>query len=272
MSATTTGPGHHGKPDLELLPFGKEHLEGALRLSQEISWPCRLEDWACALELGQGFVLIDGAGSVVATAAWWACGDEHVSAGMIIVAKAAQGRGHGTRLMDALLAAAYPRTLTLNATAKGLALYERRGFFRTGVIQRHQGVPCERHWAPPASLGRSIGASDVDTVVGLDPQATGWARRQMLDRLFQASDCQVLVREGQRRGCAISRLIGREHFIGPMAAGSAADVRALIESTLARLEQVLVRLDTQMSAVKGLITAEVMDGRAALSRDGAAPR
>ncbi|MEO8060322.1 MAG: GNAT family N-acetyltransferase [Burkholderiales bacterium] len=252
MTATTTRPGHRGNDDVVLVPFAKEHLKGALRLSQEMSWPYRLKDWSFALELGQGFVLLDGARSVIATAAWWACGDERASAGMIIVAKAAQGRGHGTRLMDALLAAAHPRTIALNSTAEGLALYERRGFVRTGVSQLRQGAPDERHPAPPASRVRSMAAPDVEAVVRLDRQATGWARRQMLDRLFQASDCRVLVREGEPRGCSISRLFGRGHVNGSMVAKGAADARASTEgAALARLAQVFVRFDTAATSQLG---------------------
>jgi GNAT superfamily N-acetyltransferase len=251
MTATTTRHCHHNNDDVVLIPFAKEHLEGALRLSQEISWPYRLEDWAIALELGHGFVLLEGAGSVIATAAWWAYGEDHAAAGMIIVAKAAQGRGHGARLMDALQAAAHPRTITLNLTAEGLALYEKRGFLRIGAIQQRRGVPDERQPTPPASLVRSMAASDVEAVAPLDRQATGWARRRMLDRLIQASDCHVLVREGEPRGCAISRLFGRGHVIGPMVAQSAADARASIEGALARLAQVFVRVDTLATSQLG---------------------
>jgi ribosomal protein S18 acetylase RimI-like enzyme len=251
MTATVTRPGHHDPDDVVLVPFANEHLEGALQLSQEMSWPYRIEDWAFALELGQGFVLQDSAGTVIATAAWWAYGEVHASAGMIIVAKAAQGRGHGARLMDALLAAAQPRTITLNSTAEGLALYERRGFVRIGAIQQHQGVPDQRHEAPPASLVRSMAASDVEAVARLDRQATGWARRQMLDRLIQAGDGHVLVRDGEPRGYAISRLFGRGHVIGPVVAESAADARALIEAALAQLGQVFVRVDTAATSQLG---------------------
>jgi ribosomal protein S18 acetylase RimI-like enzyme len=251
MTATATRPGHHDNDDVVMVPFAKEHLEGALTLSQEMSWPYRLEDWAFALELGQGFVLCNSAGTVIATAAWWACGDDHASAGMIIVAKAAQGRGNGARLMDALLAATHPRTITLNSTAEGLALYERRGFVRIGVIQQHQGVPNERHQAPPASLVRAMAASDVEAVARLDRQATGWARRQMLDRLIQAGDGHVLVRDGEPRGYAISRLFGRGHVIGPVVAESAAEAHALIEAALARLGHVFVRVDTAASSQLG---------------------
>ena len=241
-------PGAH---DAVLLPFATEHLESALQLSQEMSWPYRLEDWAFALELGQGFVLRNGAGTVIATAAWWAYGGTQASAGMIIVAKAAQGRGHGARLMDALLAAVHPRTITLNSTTEGLALYERRGFVRTGVIRQHQGVPDERHQTPPANLVRAMAPSDVEAVARLDRQATGWARRQMLDRLIRAGDGHVLVRDGEPRGYAISRLFGRGHVIGPVVAESAADARALIEAALARLGQVFVRVDTAATTQLG---------------------
>ena len=251
MTATTTRPGHRGHDDVVLLPFAKEHLEGALRLSQEMSWPYRLEDWAIALELGQGFVLRDSAGTVIATAAWWAYGEDHASAGMIIVAKAAQGRGYGARLMDSLLAAAQPRTITLNSTAEGLALYERRGFVRIGDIQQYQGVPHERPQAPAASLVRAMAASDVEAVARLDRLATGWARRRMLDRLIQAGDGHVLVRDREPRGYAISRLFGRGHVIGPVVAESATDARTLIEAALARLGRVFVRVDTSATSQLG---------------------
>ena len=71
MTATAIPARHHDNDDVVLVPFAKEHRESALRLSQEMSWPYRLEDWAFALELGEGFVLRNGAGTVIATAAWW---------------------------------------------------------------------------------------------------------------------------------------------------------------------------------------------------------
>jgi GNAT superfamily N-acetyltransferase len=252
MNATAPRSGPRDHDDAVLLPFAKEHLPGALRLSQEMSWPYRLEDWAIALELGRGFVLCNSAGAVIATAVWWPYGEDHASAGMIIVAKSAQGRGHGARLMDALLAAAHPRTLTLNSTAEGLTLYERRGFVRVGVIQQHQGIPHEHHPAPAAGLVRAMTASDGEAVARLDRQATGWERRHMLDRLFQAGHGHVLVRDdGEPRGYAISRPFGRGQVIGPVVAECPADARALIEAALAGLGQVFVRIDTAAHAQLG---------------------
>ena len=98
------------RDEVKLVRFTRAHLAGGLKLSQEMGWPYCLEDWKVALELGQGFAL-EQAGEVIGTALWWPYGETHASTGMIIVAKAAQGRGHGALLMDVLLAAARPRTI-----------------------------------------------------------------------------------------------------------------------------------------------------------------
>jgi GNAT superfamily N-acetyltransferase len=247
MIATSTRPGRHDNDVVVLRPFGDEHLAGALRLSQEMSWPYRLEDWALALDLGQGLVLCDGAGAVIGTAVWWAYGEHHASAGMIIVAKAAQGRGHGARLMDALLSAAHPRALTLNSTAEGLALYARRGFVGIGVIHQHQGLPELLHQPPQRDLVRALTSSDVEAIARLDRECTGSDRRAMLQRLVQVGDGHLLVRDGAARGYAIARRFGRGHVIGPVVADSPADARALIEAAIERLGQTFVRVDTSAS-------------------------
>lgn len=250
MTVAATRAGHRENDDVILVPFAKAHLQGALKLSQEMAWPYRLEDWAIALALGQGFVL-ESAGEVIGTALWWAYGEDQACAGMIIVAKAAQGHGYGARLMDALLAAARPRAITLNSTAEGLALYKRRGFVPIGVIHQHHGVPMERHDAPPPSLVRAMAPSDFEAIASLDREATGWARRQMLQRLVQGGDGYALLRDGVPRGYAICRLFGRGHVIGPVVAESPADARALIEAPLARLGSVFVRVDTSATSQLG---------------------
>ena len=140
MTIAATQAGDRENQDVALVPFARSHLEGALKLSQEMSWPYLLKDWEFALQLGRGFV-VTSAGAVVGTALWWPYGETHASAGMIIVSKTVQGRGYGARLMDALLAAARPRIITLNSTAEGMALYQRRGFVPIGIIHQHQEFP-----------------------------------------------------------------------------------------------------------------------------------
>ncbi|MGY8676658.1 GNAT family N-acetyltransferase [Bradyrhizobium sp. UFLA05-153] len=249
MTAAAYPVGHCDNEDVVLLPFARSHLEGALKLSQEMSWPYRIEDWDVALQLGNGFVL-ERAGTVIGTAAWWPYGETHASAGMIIVAKAAQGRGYGARLMDALLASAGPRTIALNSTAEGIMLYRRRGFVPTGIIHQYQGIPNGSHEPPRSGLRPMVG-SEFEAIARLDRAATGLERRQLLNRLFDSGNGYVLLRDGILRGYAISRLFGSGHVIGPVVAESPTDARALIEFTIVRLGPVFARIDTPASSQLG---------------------
>ena len=249
----TTAAYQAGERDSEvavLVPFARAHLEGALKLSQEMSWPYRLEDWDIALQLGKGFVL-ERAGTVIGTAAWWPYGETHASAGMIIVAKAAQGRGYKAQLMDALLTSARPRTIALNSTVEGITLYRRRGFVPTGIIHQHQGIPRQSHETPRSGLLRPMAASEFEAIARLDRTATGLERRQLLNGLFDSGDGYVLLRDGILCGYAISRLFGRGYVIGPVVAESPTDARALIEFAIARLGPVFVRIDTPASSQLG---------------------
>jgi GNAT superfamily N-acetyltransferase len=250
MATAATQAGDRENEDVALVPFARSHLEGALKLSQEMSWPYLLKDWEFALQLGSGFV-VTSAGAVVGTALWWPYGDTHASAGMIIVSKAVQGRGYGARLIDALLAAARPRIITLNSTTEGLALYARRGFASIGMLHQHHGIPSHRRDMPSLGDVRTMVPSDFGAIVGLDHEATGWTRREMLSRLIEVGDGYVLLRDGIPRGYAISRLFGRGHVIGPVVAESPADARALIEAALAPLGSVFVRVDTSTASQLG---------------------
>ena len=87
--------------------------------------------------------------------------------------------------------------------------------------------------------------------MGLDHEATGWTRREMLNRLIEVGDGYVLLRDGIPRGYAISRLFGRGHVIGPVVAESPTDARALIEAALAPLGSVFVRVDTSATSQLG---------------------
>ncbi|CCD85155.1 Conserved protein of unknown function; Putative GCN5-related N-acetyltransferase [Bradyrhizobium sp. ORS 285] len=229
--------------DVSLVPFSAHHLPGALKLSQDLRWPYRIEDWAFALQLGHGFVL-ERDGEVIASAAWFPYGEDCATMGMIIVSGAAQGRGYGARLMDALLAAAGPRTVLLNSTPEGQLLYTRRGFQPAGTIHQHQGNPVGRFEAPPLDVVRPLASSDVEAVARLDAEATGFQRRPLLERLLEVGDAQVLLRNGDVAGYVISRLFGRGHVVGPVIAPTVDEARLLIKAALSRLEDRFVRIDT----------------------------
>ncbi|WP_336744376.1 GNAT family N-acetyltransferase [Aureimonas altamirensis] len=232
--------------EVAMVPFSARHLPGAHKLSLDLRWPYRLDDWAFAIELGQGFVL-ERQGEVLGTAAWFPYGDTCATIGMIIVADSVQGRGYGARLMDALLAAAGPRTILLNATPEGQALYLRRGFRPVGTIHQHQGVvPATFEAASTADIVRPMVPEDFDAMLRRDREATGFERRPLLERLLDVGEADVLRRDGEVAGYAVSRVWGRGHVVGPVVAPTPQDARLLIEAALSRLRGRFVRIDTDV--------------------------
>ncbi|AWB24456.1 N-acetyltransferase [Methylobacterium currus] len=240
---TATLPDHRTAADpVALVPFAAAHLPGALALSQEMAWPYRREDWEFALRVGRGFAL-ERDGAVIGTAAWFPDDADHASIGMIIVAGAAQGRGYGTRLVEALLGAAGPRTLLLNSTTEGRALYARYGFTPVGTVRQHQGPYRRRPAETPDPGVRAMAPEDIEATARLDREATGFARRPLLERLIAAGEGFVLLRDGAPAAYAIARPFGRGHVIGPVVAGSPDEARRLIAAALTRLDGRFVRID-----------------------------
>ena len=178
--------------------FAKAHLPGALKLSQEMSWPYRIEDWAFALKVGQGFVL-ERAGEVIGTAAWFPYGDTHATVGMIIVRRlrgADSGGGWSTRYSMRRRA-----NHLLNSTAKA-------GRCTSAAASSHRyhppvsGHSQGRHETPPPDVGRAMEPSEFDAVARLDGQATGeWGPllRRLLQRRGAGSSSRR--RAGRLRDC-----------------------------------------------------------------------
>jgi GNAT superfamily N-acetyltransferase len=217
-------------------------VPGALKLSQEIGWPYRREDWEFAAALGHGLVL-ERAGEVIGTAMWWNYGEAYASAGMIIVTASAQGSGYGSRLFNGLLEATGGRDVLLNSTEEGLALYKRRGFTAWGIVLQHQGplnvavTPSARDDLRPATL------SDLPAIQAFDKRATGMPRPSMVVALADVGKVVVIDRGGRLAGYAIARRWGRGYVIGPVAAESAEDAQRLILAQLSNLHGQFVRID-----------------------------
>lgn len=227
---------------IELQPFEPAFLPGALRLSQEMGWPYRLEDWAFAARLGQGLALVREH-EVIGTAMSWPYGEDFASVGMIIVTASAQGGGNGSRLFDGLLKALDGRNILLNSTDEGMALYQRRGFVPWGQVHQHQGVPATSFRRREGDGIRPAAVADLPAIQAFDQRATGLSRTSMVAALCGAGNILVLERAGRLAGYAIARRFGRGYVIGPCAAESADDARRLIEAHLVMLQGEFVRLD-----------------------------
>ncbi|KJF69705.1 GNAT family N-acetyltransferase [Rhizobium nepotum] len=228
--------------DISLSRLEPRHLAGALKLSQEFSWPYRFEDWEFAASLGDGFVL-EQAGEVVGTALWWCYGAHHATAGMIIVTARVQGGGQGSRLFNALLEATQDRDILLNATEEGLPLYQRRGFSPWDKILQHQAVLTV---APDTEFHEDIRPAtgdDLKAIQAFDERAIGMPRQQLVTALADIGDTLVIVQGDDLLGYAIARKFGRGYVIGPVAANNADDAKRLIRAHLAKLGGQFVRID-----------------------------
>jgi GNAT superfamily N-acetyltransferase len=170
----------------QLITFGPEHLEGAVRLSQQAKWPHRLDDWRMALELSKGLVAVAANGtSIIGTILVTPYKENVATINMVVVDEMARGRGLGRRLLDAAMTLAGSRALRLIATRDGLPLYEKLGFRNTGMIVQYQG----HVRTIEASAGaRAAKARDIPAIAGIDRMAFG-ADRESLIRRWAALRC-----------------------------------------------------------------------------------
>ncbi|HET6970268.1 MAG TPA: GNAT family N-acetyltransferase [Phenylobacterium sp.] len=218
------------------------HLPQALALSQALQWPYRLEDWAFAVALGRGFAVeIDA--RLAGTALWWPYGQDHASAGMIIVAADAQRMGIGRALMEALLADAAGRSMILNSTREGFSLYGSLGFVERGHVRQHQAVLTQAPAPGPGSTARPFRPTDLEAIRRLDRAASGMERTTLIDALFGIGEVMVLERDGAVCGYGCARRWGRGVVIGPVVAETGAAARGIISALAAPHAGQFVRVD-----------------------------
>lgn len=220
-----------------------DHMAQAHGLSQALNWPYRLEDWKFAHALGRGFA-VEADGQLVGTALWWPYGDTFATIGMIIVSPHAQRQGIGGRLMDALLADAAGRRMTLISTKDGEALYTKLGFIPFGIVTQHQAVLAKVPRIDPAVPVRAALAEDVAAIESVDQRASGMDRKRLLAALLPIADTVVVERDGAIVGYGCVRRWGRGVVIGPVIARDQADARAIIATLASGHEGSFVRIDT----------------------------
>jgi len=232
--------------------FAAGDVAAAHRLSLEVGWPHRVEDWQFVHRLGAGHVASDG-DDVVGTVLTWKHDRRHASLGMVIVAPQSQGRGIGKKLMRLALRDLAGRSVMLNATPPGRPLYEKLGFREVDSVEQHQGT-VER--LPVASLAagerlRPVGASDAAKLVALARKATGITRARAITRLLAEGNGIVLARGEEVLGFALLRRFGRGHVIGPVVAPDAGRAAALVGHWVGMHPGTFLRIDVPGSSGLG---------------------
>ncbi len=230
-------------PSIILRPLAPRDLDAAHALSRSVSWPHRGEDWRTMAGLGAGVVAVDASGLLHGVALWWAQGTDFATLGMVIVSPVLQRSGIGRRLMAAIVEAAAPRRIQLNATAEGLRLYQSFGFEEVGGIHQHHGVLSEA--ARPVAPGtrvRTLTDGDHPALRALDRAASGADRTAILDALLPLSRGHAVDREGRLAGFVLARDFGRGRLLGPLVAEDEPTALALL-STAAVSEGGFLRAD-----------------------------
>ena len=232
--------------------LGRKDLAAAHKLSLDVRWPHRLEDWEFVHRLGAGHVATDE-GAVVGTVLTWKHDVRNATLGMVIVDPRMQGRGIGKRLMRLALRDVTGRAVMLNATRAGLPLYEKLGFRAIDEVEQHQGIARR---VPAIALGRGerlrpVGASDATALAALATRAAGLSRARVVRRLLEAGKGIALASGENIVGFAMLRRFGRGLSIGPVVAPDAACARALVSHWVAMHPGKFMRIDIPASSKLG---------------------
>ena len=205
-------------------------LPAAPRLSTQAGWNQVKADWRRLLALWPGTCLAGRvAGQLIATATVALYG-QLGWVGMILVDERHRGRGHGTAMLDAALAAgvdAGARAFGLDATDLGRPLYLKRGFRDVGRIDRWVLEPSASATSAPSPAWirqkrRTPLGREWDALLRADRAAVGAVRAGLLDQLWNEGSAWVSVRAGDAdapvQGFAFARPGRLGDHVGPVIA------------------------------------------------------
>ena len=192
------------------------------------------------LALGEGFGLVDGVGTIVATSLalpFASGGFGWIS--MVLVTEPHRRRGLATRLMESAMRSLASRRLTaiLDATPAGREVYRLLGFEDTWGIERMQCLAAPKLAdAPPAAV-RPMTDADWDAVRALDAAAFGADRTDLIAALRARLPQAAMVSEsiGGINGFLLGRDGRLASDLGPCVADSEATAIALLAAGLKKV-------------------------------------
>jgi GNAT superfamily N-acetyltransferase len=230
----STDPGRSALTELRL---GAGHIPGCVALSAEARWNQTADDWRTMLELGEGFGLVDGGGTLVATSLalpFASGGFGWIS--MVLVTESRRRQGLATRLMESAMRALAAQGLTaiLDATPAGREVYRLLGFEDTWGIDRMQCLTAPKPVPAPQRAIRPMTNADWPAVCALDARGFVADRSGLLAALRSRLPAAALVSE--RAGRIDGFLLGRDgrlaNQLGPCVADDEDTAIALLAAAL----------------------------------------
>jgi len=233
--------------ELVLRDIADIEVEKLHALSLSVGWPHRPQDWQMLREAGRGIVAVDGIGRVLASAMWFAFGDDFATIGMVITSPRLQAHGTGRWLMDNVFTHTGSRFLGLNATRAARRLYRSLDFAFEKTVYQCQGIaiPSAAPVLPAGTRLREVSFTDLDTLYALDYRAYGAPRSALLGQMVSVSKGVVLQRDDRIEAFSLCRRFGRGFVVGPVVASSDVDAIAVTHPHVEDHAGGFLRLDTR---------------------------
>jgi GNAT superfamily N-acetyltransferase len=213
-------------PEISIRRMTAADIPAGQRLREQAGWNQTADDWRrlLAWEPDGCFVgeLVGEGGPpdrIVASATTTVYGPELAWIGMVLVDPAYRRRGFGRALFNratACLDGRGVRTIGLDATPVGKAMYDRLGYRDEYLLERRLGTPP----ALPPGGARPLTAADLPTVAAFDAGAFGVDRARILEALHAGDPGGGWVVEGTGalRGYLLTRPGTRARHFGPLVA------------------------------------------------------
>jgi predicted N-acetyltransferase YhbS len=225
---------------LSEIRLGAGHVPACVALSAEARWNQTADDWRTMLALGEGFGLVNDAGTIVATSLalpFESGGFGWIS--MVLVTESERRKGLATRLMESAMRSLESKGLVaiLDATPAGREVYRLLGFVDTWGIERMQCLTAPTLPPAPSASIRPLQDADWNAVCALDAAAFRADRSGLIMALRQRLPEAALVSE--QNGRINGFLLGRDgriaNDLGPCVADCEATAIALLAAALEKV-------------------------------------
>lgn len=213
-------------------------LPAAMEIKTEVGWNQAPEDWECFLELNpRGCFVAVAEDAVIGTATTILYGHTLAWIGMVLVREVFRRQGIATRLMEAALAyleAQECRSILLDATEAGAAVYQKLGFKQEFPVERWHLVP--EDWPvleEPTQRWSPLAPDSIDSLSKWDALHFGANRLRLLQFYCHPPLIHFCMGDPERpSGYVLSRKGSGAVQVGPLVADSERTARSILSTWL----------------------------------------